>query len=338
MELYCGIDLHSTNSYVVVLDPDDRVMFQRRLANDLDVIIPALAPFAARIAGVVVESTYNWYWLVDGLAAAGYRMHLANTWAMKQYDGLKYGDDRTDATWLARCLRLGVLPEGYIYPKAERPVRDLSRRRGRLVRQRTANLLSVQNMFARQTGRTPDANRVKKLEAAELDGLVGDATVALACAANLAVMSVLDQQIAILEKAVLARVRLRPEFGGLLTVPGIGRILALVIMLETGEVGRFAGVGNFASYCRCVEAKRVSNGKRKGGGNRKCGNAHLAWAFVEAANFSVRYDDRAKRFYQRKAAKSGRAVAIKAVAHKLARACFYVMRDQVPFDSERCFG
>ena len=96
-------------------------------------------------------------------------------------------------------------------------------------------------------------------------------------------------------------------------------------MLETGEVGRFAGVGNFASYCRCVEAKRVSNGKRKGGGNRKCGNAHLAWAFVEAANFSVRYDDRAKRFYQRKAAKSGRAVAIKAVAHKLARACFYVM-------------
>ena len=236
-----------------------------------------------------------------------------------------------------------MLAEGYIYPKAERPVRDLSRRRGRLVRQRTANLLSVQNMFARQTGRTPDANRIKKLEGGELDGLVGDATVALACAANLAVMGVLDQQIAMLEKAVLARVRLRPEFGGLLTVPGIGRILALVIMLETGEVGRFAGVGNFASYCRCVEAKRVSNGKRKGGGNRKCGNAHLAWAFVEAANFSVRYDDRAKRFYQRKAAKSGRAVAnkavaIKAVAHKLARACFYVMRDEVPFDSERCFG
>ena len=338
MELYCGIDLHSTNSYVVVLDRDDRVAFQRRLANDLEVVIAALARFGSDIAGVVVESTYNWYWLVDGLEEAGYRVHLANTWAIKQYDGLKYGDDRTDAAWLARTLRLGLLPEGYIYPKEQRPIRDLMRRRTRLVQQNTANVLSIQNMLARQLGRSLDAKRIKRLGAADLEDLLGAGAVALACAANLAVMRTLAEQITAIEKAVLAEARAVPEFGSLLSVPGIGRILGLTILLETGDVGRFAGPGNFASYCRCVDAKRTSNGKRKPGGNRKCGNAHLAWAFVEAAHFAVRYDDRAKRFYQRKAAKAGRPVAIKAVAHKLARACFHVMRDKVPFDSERCFG
>ena len=254
MELYCGIDLHSTNSYVVVLDRDDRVAFQRRLANDLEVVIAALARFGSDIAGVVVESTYNWYWLVDGLEEAGYRVHLANTWAIKQYDGLKYGDDRTDAAWLARTLRLGLLPEGYIYPKEQRPIRDLMRRRTRLVQQNTANVLSIQNMLARQLGRSLDANRIKRLGAADLEDLLGAGAVALACAANLAVMRTLAEQITAIEKAVLAEARAVPEFGSLLSVPGIGRILGLTILLETGDVGRFAGPGNFASYCRCVDA------------------------------------------------------------------------------------
>ena len=348
MELYCGIDLHSTNSYTVVLDGDDRVVFQRRLANELDVIVAALAPFGSEISGIVVVATDNWYWLVDGLEAAGYRVHLANTWAIKQYDGLKHGDDRTDATWLARLLRLGLLPEGYIYPKAERGLRDLLRRRRRLVQQRTANLLSVQNMVARNTGRTPSGNRIKKLNETDLLELVGDEAVALAIGANLAVMGALSERIVTIEKAVLTRARPAPAFGCLLTVSGVGRILGLTILLETGlletglletgDVRRFAKVGNFASYCRCVEAKRVSNGKRKAGGNRKCGNAHLAWAFVEAANFAQRYEPRARRFHRRKQAQAGNTVAIKALAHKLARASYYVMRDQVPFDPVRCFG
>lgn len=338
MELYCGIDLHSTNSYTVVLDGDDRVVFRRRLANDLDVIVAALAPFGSEISGVVVESTYNWYWLVDGLEAAGYRVHLANTWAIKQYDGLKHGDDRTDATWLARMLRLGLLPEGYIYPKQTRPLRDLLRKRAHLVRHSTSHLLSIQNLVVRNTGRTPSGNRIKKLDQTDLPGLVGDGEVGLAIGASLAVMRTLSEQIAAIEKVVLARARPAPAFGCLLTASGIGRVLGLTILLETGEVGRFATVGNFASYCRCVEAKRLSNGKRKGGGNRKCGNAYLAWAFVEAANFAVRHDPRAKRYHERKKARTNGVVAIKAVAHKLARACYYVMRDEVPFDSRRCFG
>ncbi len=145
-------------------------------------------------------------------------------------------------------------------------------------------------------------------------------------------------QIAVLERRVLERARPVPAFGHLRTVDGIGQILGLTILLETGDIGRFAGPGNFASYCRCVDSKRISNNKRKGAGNVRCGNKHLAWAFVEAAHFAIAKSPRIRRFYERKKAKRGAFVALKAVAHKLARACYYVMRDQVPFQVERCFA
>ena len=141
-----------------------------------------------------------------------------------------------------------------------------------------------------------------------------------------------DEQIDILEKTVTERVKLRPEFRFLKTVPGIGQILALTIMLETGEITRFPRVGDYASYCRCVGSQKISNGKKKGSGNTKNGNKYLAWAFVEAANFAIRYSAKIKSFYQRKKTKSQGIVAIKAVAHKLCRACYYIMKDQVAFD------
>ena len=141
MPLYGGIDLHANNSVVVLLNEQDEVIYRKRLANNLPVILEQLAPYHAELKGLVVESTYNWYWLVDGLMEAEYRVHLANPAAMQQYNGLKYTDDHSDARWLAHLLRLGVLPEGYIYPKAERAVRDLLRKRTHLVRQHTANVL-----------------------------------------------------------------------------------------------------------------------------------------------------------------------------------------------------
>ncbi len=158
MTLYGGIDLHSNNSVVALSDETDRIVYRKRLPNVLQTIVDALATYRDWISGLVVESTYNWYWLVDALMEAGYRVHLANTAAIVQYSGLKYADDDTDAAWLAKLLRLGVLPEGYIYPKAERAVRDLLRRRQRLVQQRTANILAVQNLFSRNRGRSISAN------------------------------------------------------------------------------------------------------------------------------------------------------------------------------------
>jgi len=152
MKLYCGIDLHSNNNYTVVQDEQDRVMYRKRLSNVLSVVLAELRPFQAGLEGVVVESTYNWYWLVDGLMEAGYRVHLANTGAIQQYIGLKYSDDNSDAQGLARLLRLGVLPTGYIYPKEQRPIRDLLRQRSWLVRQHTSHLLHVGNILTRNQG------------------------------------------------------------------------------------------------------------------------------------------------------------------------------------------
>ena len=337
MKLYGGIDLHSTNSVVALTDEQDRVVYQRRLSNDLPLILSELQPYQRLIEGLVVESTYNWYWLVDGLMEAGYRLHLANTSAIKQYEGLKYADDNTDARWLAKLLRLGLLPEGYIYPKEQRPVRDLLRKRSQLVHQHTDNLLSVQNLMARNRGHSLNANQVKRLQYAEVNRLLKDEHLALAVNSTLVVMHSQAEMIDLLEKAAKKRIKLRPEFKALLTVSGIGEILGLTIMLETGEIQRFKRVGNYASYCRCVDSKRMSNGKKKGKGNRKNGNKFLAWAFVEAANFAVRYNPQIKRYYQRKRARTNGIVAIKTVAHKLARACYYILRDQVAFEVDKAF-
>lgn len=338
MELYGGIDLHSTNCVVVVQDQEDKAIRRGRLPNALDSILAWLEPFRGRLVGLVVESTYNWYWLVDGLQEHGYAVHLANTAAIQQYEGLKYGDDESDARWLATLLRLGLLPEGHIYPKAERAVRDLMRKRAQLVRLQTQNILSVENLIARNTGRRIRANGVRGLTPEEVDELLPDNDLALAVKSNLAVLACLGEQIRILEKTLRARVRLRREFKGLLTVDGIGLVLALTIMLETGDIQRFARVGNYVSYCRCVRSVRLTNQKKKGKGNAKNGNKYLCWAFIEAAHYAIQYNERIKRFYERKAAKTKRVVAIKAVAHKLARACYHILRDGVAFDPMRAFG
>lgn len=338
MACYSGIDLHSTNSVVVVSDEADRALYQRRLPNDLPTILAALAPYQGELVGVVVESTYNWYWLVDGLKAAGYRVHLANPAAMKRYEGLKHGDDEGDAAYLAQLLRLQILPTGYICPPAERAVRDLARKRLQLVRTRNAQVVSVESNLARQRGSRLNSNTVKRMTAADADALGLPEDVTAAVAANVAVIQALNAEVAKLEARLRERVRLRPQYRVLVSVPGIGEVLGTIIMLETGSIERFAAVGNFASYARCVDSKHLSNGKKKGAGNVKNGNRYLAWAFIEAANLARRYCPEAKRFYERKKAATNGIVATKALAHKLARACYHMLKEGRPFDVKRCFA
>jgi len=323
---------------VLISDEADRIVFKKRLPNDLAQIVAALEPHRDELVGVVVESTFNWYWLVDGLMDAGYRVHLAHPSAIKKYEGLKYSGDFADAGYLAQLLRLGLLAEGYIYPREERAVRDLSRKRLQLVRYRTAQVLSIENILARQTGARLSSEAVKRLTAAQVEELGFAPDVALAVGANRAVSQALAQQIAALEQRLKERVRLRGEFKLLKTTPGVGDTLATTIMLEMGTPTRFAKVGNFSSYCRCVDSLRESNEKKKGEGNAKNGNKYLAWAFVEAANFARRYCPQAKSFYERKKRKTNGILATKALAHKLARACYHMLREQKPFDVSRCFG
>lgn len=234
-------------------------------------------------------------------------------------------------------LRLGILPEGYIYPRAERAVRDLLRRRSHLVRQRTALYLSTQNLLERNIGARVGRNRVKVLTPEAVAESLPDPNLALAVETNVTLARAYDAQIERLEATVRRHARPDPVFQALKSMPGIGEILGWTIRLETGDIRRFEKPGRFSSYCRCVKSERRSNDKKKGEGHRRAGNKYLAWAFVEAAHFAVRYHTPVQRFFQRKRAKRNGIVAIKAVANKLARASFYVMRDQVAFDMERAF-
>jgi transposase len=287
---------------------------------------------------VAVESTFNWYWLVDGLMDAGHRAHLTNTWAVKQWEGLKHTDDRHDARWLAHLLALGILPEGYIYPRQERAVRDLLRRRAFLVRKRTSFLLSMRGAFECRTGLRTRSRDVKRWTEADVEAYLDDPAAVLGITCLLEPLKVVTAQIRTIEKEVLTRARLRDEFAPLQTVWGVGKVLALTIMYEVGDIARFSKVGNFASYCRLVKTARLSAGKSKGTGNRRNGNPYLSWAFSEAAHFAVRHHEVASRYFQRKRSKTNGIVAIRAVAHKLARASYYVVRDQVDFDPVKTFG
>ena len=212
------------------------------------------------MTGLVVESTYNWYWLVDGLMDSGFKVHLANTAAIQQYSGVKYTDDNSDARWLAELLRLNILPEGYIYPKDQRTARDLMRKRMQLVQQSTLNLQSIQGLYARHLNKKISSNKIKQLtlEQIKLDFLAPN--VALAVNSNLVVMNCLQEQINLQEKELKKELRLERAFEQLTSIDGIGLVLALTIMLETGDISRFGEVGDYASYCRCISGARFSNG------------------------------------------------------------------------------
>jgi transposase len=335
---YCGIDLHSNNCLVVVIDGHDKVLLEQRVQNDLASILKLLCPYRRELAGVVVEATYNWYWLVDGLMEAGHEVKLANPSAIKKYDGLKHRGDQADARYLAHLLRLGILPTGAVLPKELRATRDLARKRMQLVRNRTLHILAAENITAREYGSRISSNQVKQLESEQIDAMALYDDVKCALKANVAIVKALSEQIEMVEKRIHEQVASRSEYRLLNSVPGIGRTLAPVILLETGPIERFKEVGNFASYARCVNSEYTSNGKKKGKGNMKNGNKYLAWAFVEAANIARRYDDQARRFYERKKAKTNGVVATKALAHKLARACYHILKEGKPFDGARCFA
>ena len=337
MQTYAGIDLHSSNNFIGVINDKDKILYGKRHPNRLDDVLTALDPFKDSLQGVVVESTFNWYWLVDGLQENGYQVHLANPSAIKQYEGLKHTDDKWDSFWLAHIYRLDILAEGYIYPKQQRAVRDLLRRRLLFVRHRTAHILSLQSMISRNLGFKMSNNELKKLKPQDIEALFDCSNLVFMANNSLAAIEFLKKIILDIEKKVKSQVKVRKEFLILLTIPGIGNILGLTIMLEVGDIARFAKVGDYSSYCRCVESKRLSNGKKKGENNKKNGNKYLAWAYVEAANFAKRYCAKAQSFYQSKEAKKNRIVAIKALSNKIARASYYMMRDQVGFDENKLF-
>jgi transposase len=332
------MDLHSNNVYAGILAEDGTRIFSARLPCDLAEILQRLEPYRKDLEVIGVESTYNWYWLVDGLIAKGLNTVLANPAQMGQYDGLKHTDDKTDAFWIAEMLRLNILPTGHIYDPAQRPLRDLLRRRLWFVHQRTRGKLSLQSMFTRHTGAKLSADQSSHLTDETLTAAFDHVHTRLQAKLLALHIEYLGKQIEMLEAEALAKLRTSQAFNLLQTVPGIGKILAMTILMETGPISRFASAGDYASYARCVKSKKLSNGKKKGKGNEKNGNKYLAWAWIEAANFVRRYHPPAQRFHQRKTDKRCAVLATKALAAKMAKSGYYIMRDLQPFDSQRLFG
>jgi len=235
METYAGIDLHSSNNFVGVINAKDKILYGKRHANRLDDVLKALDPFKDSLKGVVVESTYNWYWLVDGLQEHGYPLHLANPSAIQQYEGLKHTDDPWDSFWLAHMCRLGILPEGYIYPKEHRAVRDLLRRRLLFVRHSTSHILSLQSSISRNLGFKMSNNEIKKMKPEDIEGLFACPNLAFMAHNSLAAIKFLKKIILDIEKKVKSQVKMRKEFEMLRTIPGIGNILGLIRLRRIGS-------------------------------------------------------------------------------------------------------
>ncbi len=336
--LYGGLDLHSRTTYIGIMDENFKRVFHKRVSNDLALILERLKPFKRYLKGIVVESTYNWYWLVDGLMDAGYKVHLANPAAMAEtYDGCKFQDDKYSSFRLAEALAKGNLRTGYIYPREQRPVRDLLRKRLFLVNKRTAHKLSLKSLVERTTGKRYATEVLQKFSFEDFQNLFKNEYIHMRAQADHHCIELLTREITFIEKIVNQVCRLKEPFHYLLTMAGIGNILAMTIMLEVGTLSRFKTAGDYASYARCVPALKISAGKKKGESNRKNGNKYLSWAYAEAA-FHARVNyERINKYYQRKCSKRNEPVAARAVACKLAKASYFVMRDRIVFDEKKLF-
>lgn len=336
-ELYAGADLHGNNVFLSVCDHDGGTVFRRRVKTNLAAVNAALDPFWDRIKVLGVESTFNWYWFVDGLREQGRNVKLGNPAKMEQYSGIKITNDLSDADWLAEQLRTGIFPECYIYPKETRAIRDALRRRQLFVRRRTQVILSLGGLLERYGLPSPSAAKMEKWTLADIQSTGLDEWVQLQLETLLDAIRESDRLVKRVEKQVLAFVKPTEQYTRVTSLPGIGMALGMLIVLESGEFKRFASAGNYASYCRAVKSERTSNDKKKGRNNSKNGNKYLAWAFIEAATYAARFNPRIQSWYERKKRKSGVPKAKKALACKLAKAVWHVMNGE-DFDEKMMFG
>jgi len=335
--LYAGADLHGNNVFLAVIDEEGTTVFRRRVKGNIDAVNAALDPYWDRIKVLGVESTFNWYWFVDGLRDHGHNIKLGNPAKMAQYSGIKVTNDLTDAEWLAEQLRLGIFPECYIYPEEMRTVRDALRGRQLFVRRRTQVLLSFQGLIARYGMKAPSALKAIKWNNSDVHDLGLEPFVELKLEALLSSVHHSDMLAKRIEKKVLETIKQTDQYKRIQLVPGIGIVLGMLIALESGDFKRFASAGRFASYCRTVKSSRTSNNKSKGTNNAKNGNKFLAWAFIEAATAAARCYPEINSWYERKKRRRNVSVAKKALACKLAKSVWHVMNGK-EFDMKLMFG
>ncbi len=338
---YCGIDLHARKMHLCILDATGQVVFDRNLACQPAAFLRAVAPFRDGLV-VGAECMFAWYWLADLCQAERIPFVLGHALYMKAIHGGKAKNDRIDAGKIARLLRGGTFPLAYVYPKGMRETRDLLRRRTYLVRQR-AELMTHLQILNSQYNLAPFPKKLSfAANRAEMDiaRRFADPSVQKSAAADLALIDALDVQIAELELYLTrtAKVDDVQTFHRLQTIPGVGKVLALILLYEMHDVRRFDEVGQFLSYARLVRCAHESAGKKVGSGGKKIGNAQLRWAFGEAACLFLRSSERAKQWKQKQQAQRGEAKALATLAARLGRAVYHLLRKREAFDEDRFWG
>jgi transposase len=333
---YAGVDLHARAMFLIVLDRDGKTVFAKNLPASPDAFLRAVAPFRDGLL-VACECMHCWYWLADTCRDQHIAFVLGHAWAMKAVHGCKTKCDRKDAEAIARLLKGGNFPPAYAYPREKRGLRDLLRSRLRLVRQR-AELYGHVHTARRQANLPPVSNDVKyQCKRAGCTADIADPFVRRRVETHLALLEPLDTAIRRLEAEIedAAQQLFPTELAVLQSTPGVGTVLSLTILLEIDTIDRFESRQQFCSYSRLCGAVQTSDNKRTGAGNKKAGNAWLKWAFSEAAVLSAQKDERIGALLNRLAAKLGKAKAYSALAHKLGRAFYHMLRTKEVFDVNR---
>jgi transposase len=335
-QFYCGIDLHARTMYVCIVNRDGEILVHRNMPAGPEPFLKAIAPYREDLV-VCVECIFTWYWLADLCAREGIPFVLGHALYMKAIHGGKAKNDKIDAQKIAVLLRGGMLPQAYVYPAKMRATRDLLRRRMSLMRKRAELLTHVQQTNSQYN--LPEIGK-KIAYKANRDGVAErfpDPAVQKSIEVDLALIDYYDCLLNDLELHIVktAKAHDANTFYRLQSVPGIGKILSLVLLYEIHDIRRFPRVQDFASYCRLVKCAKESAGKRYGTSGTKIGNAYLKWAFSEAAVLFLRANPAGQKYLARLEKKHGKGKALTVLAHKLARAVYYMLKRDTAFDIQK---
>ncbi len=335
---YCGIDLHTKKMYICIMNQDGEIVYHKNMIADPVHLQQAIAPFLNDIV-ICVECIFTWYWIADYCQLNSIPFVLGHALYMKAISGGKTKNDKIDSQKIAALLKGGLIPQAYVYPQKTRAIRDLFRRRIYLVRRRSDLLSHIQNTNTQYNFDTikKGINSLTIASKTELLERFDDPAVKMNMEVDIAVVDALTEQIRKIESRVLKAANHSDPlaFSLLKSIPGIGDVLALTILYEIEDINRFPRVQNFVSYCRVVKCQRESGGKQYASKNTKIGNANLKWAFSEAAVMFIRYCPEIKSYHQRLVQKFGNGKAYSIMAHKLARAVYYVLKRRKAFDIDR---
>jgi transposase len=333
---YCGIDLHAKAMYVCILDQSGTKLVHKNLPTTPDAFLRLITPYREDLV-VGVECMFTWYWLADLCQKEGIAFVLGHALYMKAIHGGKAKNDKIDAQKIAVLLRGGMMPQAYVYPAEMRATRDLLRRRCHLARKRAEFLAHIHNTNSQYN--LPEIGK-RLANKANREGVADhfpDPSVHKAIEIDVALIDHYDQLLNEVEGYLTRSAKADDvqTFARLQSVPGIGQILALVILYEIHDIARFPRVQDFVSYCRLVKCAKESNGKRSGTSGKKIGNVHLRWAFAEAAVLFIRQSQPGKEYFARLEHKHGKAKALTVLAHKLGRAVYYMLTREQAFDLQR---